>query len=249
MLGRRGIHAELPERVAIAGTTRHVEMAAERVSRLAAQLAPEAAAAGSPYAQSRKRFAPGPLDVYRHAASFDWEALQRSWFGESLVKYREHVWGLLERDPLFRQPVAELEVPRARARPRRRVRTHELTLAFRQMKRFIEWDLTNEEDLMANPVIGLELPCILGAYDWSTSAKLFLHLQSASSMRCAAPHAAPPHTPPPSVADAHAPRSCRRACRDSPSQCLRAPSRPAAPTATASLWKRARTSSTSAASA
>ena len=52
-------------------------------------------------------------------------------------------------------------------------------LAFRQMKRFIEWDLVNENDIMANPVTGLELPCILGAYDWSTSAKLFLHLQSA----------------------------------------------------------------------
>ena len=51
-------------------------------------------------------------------------------------------------------------------------------LAFRQMKRFIEWDVANEDDIMSNPVTGLELPCILGAYDWSTSAKLFLHLQS-----------------------------------------------------------------------
>jgi hypothetical protein len=51
-------------------------------------------------------------------------------------------------------------------------------LAFRQMKRFIEWDLLNEESLMSNPAAGLELPCILGAYDWSTSAKFFLHMQS-----------------------------------------------------------------------
>jgi hypothetical protein len=91
--------------------------AMDRVSRLAAQLAPAAAAAtsataatASAYQGSASRFAAGPLDEYRHRASFDWHALRQSWFGADLVAYMDKVWALLEHDPLFRQPLAELEV-------------------------------------------------------------------------------------------------------------------------------------------
>jgi len=51
-------------------------------------------------------------------------------------------------------------------------------LTLKQMKRYIEWGLVSDEELMSNPVAAIELPCILGAYDWSSSAKIFLHLQS-----------------------------------------------------------------------
>ena len=91
------------------------DAATRRVERLAGQLAPQAAAASttptaSLYDSSAKRFPAGPLDEYRRAASFDWEALRRSWFTDDLVLYMDKIWGLLEKDPLFRQPVAELEV-------------------------------------------------------------------------------------------------------------------------------------------
>ena len=93
-----------------------VEKAAaqRRLARVVAQLEPQGAAAAgassSPYDGSKRRFPAGPLDPYRRGASFDWEALRRSWFGDDLVAYMDKVWGLLEKDPLFRQPLAELEV-------------------------------------------------------------------------------------------------------------------------------------------
>ena len=71
---------------------------------------PSSSPPSSPYSQSAKRFPAGPLDHYRHKASFDWKKLELSWDGEDLVEFKNRVWSTLEKDPLFRQPILELEV-------------------------------------------------------------------------------------------------------------------------------------------
>lgn len=239
-------------------------------------LAPHAAAAAAastgtaPYDHSERRFAPGPLDAYRRAASFDWFKLKRSWFGDDIIEYMDKVWGLMEKDPLFRQPLAELEVrfaslraPRARNRNRSRSRPPRSTaraasecaarlqlsrdemrhLTLKQMKRYIEWGLVSDEELMSNPVAAIELPCILGAYDWSSSAKIFLHLQSTAVPRLEQDLLSGGH------AVEHMSVATALLSHAAPAQCLRAPSRRAARSATSTLLKSATTSSTSAASA
>ena len=55
----------------------------------------------------------GPLDADRKGASFDSARLRADWDGAELVAFKDHVWDTLERDPLFRQPIAELELSRA----------------------------------------------------------------------------------------------------------------------------------------
>jgi len=105
-----------PISAASAGTPPAMSAASTATAPAAGGLAPHAAAASTastgtaPYDDSERRFAPGPLDAYRRAASFDWFKLKRSWFGDDIIEYMDKVWGLMEKDPLFRQPLAELEV-------------------------------------------------------------------------------------------------------------------------------------------
>ena len=54
----------------------------------------------------------GPLDADRAGASFDSARLRMDWDGEELVKFKDMVWQKLEDDPLFSQPVVELELER-----------------------------------------------------------------------------------------------------------------------------------------
>jgi len=105
-----------PISAASAGTPPAMAAASTATAPAAGGLAPHAAAASTastgtaPYDNSERRFAPGPLDAYRRAGSFDWFKLKRSWFGDDIIEYMDKVWGLMEKDPLFRQPLAELEV-------------------------------------------------------------------------------------------------------------------------------------------
>jgi len=136
----------------------------------ASQLIPELTSASAnegPYEKSEKKFPPGPLDYYRKKASFDWWKLQQSWDGEDLINFREKVWSTLEKDPLFRQPLLELELTREEMRE----------LTFRQMKRLIEYDFISDDLVMSSPNLIVELSNLFGAYDWSIGAKYGLHMQ------------------------------------------------------------------------
>lgn len=90
------------------------------------------------------------------------------WTGEDIVRLQHRVWDTMRRDPLFRQPVAELELSREEMRE----------LTNRQMKRLIEYDFVTDDEIMANPYILLEYNNMIGAYDWSVAAKTSLHLMS-----------------------------------------------------------------------
>jgi len=81
---------------------------------------------------------------------------------------QERVWSTLEKDPLFRQPLAELELSREQMRE----------LTFKQVKRLVEYQFVSQEDMFANAMFLAEIPVILGAYDWSLSAKFMLHFNS-----------------------------------------------------------------------
>ncbi len=85
-----------------------------------------------------------------------------------MIAFQDKVWNTMKKDPLFRQPLLELELTREEMRE----------LAFRQVKRLIEYQFLTNEEMMANPVLIGEFANLVGAYDWSVGAKYALHMQS-----------------------------------------------------------------------
>lgn len=104
-----------------------------------------------------------PLDKYRELASFD--PLHMSWFvdGQDVYEFKQRVWSTLSDDPLFRRPVAELTMDETRR------------LAFRQLKRVVEYEFLTSAEMVADPLKARALNICLGAYDWSVAIMYGLH--------------------------------------------------------------------------
>ncbi|XP_069703137.1 peroxisomal acyl-coenzyme A oxidase 3-like isoform X2 [Periplaneta americana] len=84
-------------------------------------------------------FSPGPLDVYRKKASFDWKKLRVFLEDESLAEFKLKVWKTLEADPLFQHPQTKLTLDEERH------------LAAKQMYRLKQYDLLPIGDFIDDP--------------------------------------------------------------------------------------------------
>lgn len=85
-------------------------------------------------------FPPGPLDKYRHLASFDWRKMKVAIEGEDIIRFKAKVFKTLENDPLFaRQPYDNITLEEHRH------------LCFRRMKRVFEYQFYTQEEFFQNP--------------------------------------------------------------------------------------------------
>lgn len=113
-----------------------------------------------------RHFPPGPLDIYRKHASFDW--FQMKIFvdgGEDVVRFQYNMWKTMEKDPLFdRTNDWKLSMDE-----RRRV-------TMKRCKRISEYNFLTDNDVMARPLLVQVFGDALGMYDWSLSTKVTLNV-------------------------------------------------------------------------
>jgi len=83
-------------------------------------------------------FPPGPLDLYRKQASFDWKKLKLFLEDESIFEFKMKIWRTLEEDPLFQHPQATLSLDEERH------------LVLRQMYRVKQYNFLPLEELVAD---------------------------------------------------------------------------------------------------
>ncbi|KAG7218432.1 hypothetical protein INR49_020378 [Caranx melampygus] len=58
---------------------------------------------------------PGPLDVYRKKASFNWKEMLIFLEGEEVLEFKQHIFRTLENDPLFaRRPGEDVSMEKMR---------------------------------------------------------------------------------------------------------------------------------------
>uniref|UniRef100_A0A8C7D4H0 Acyl-coenzyme A oxidase n=1 Tax=Oncorhynchus kisutch TaxID=8019 RepID=A0A8C7D4H0_ONCKI len=109
-------------------------------------------------------FPSGPLDIYRKKASFNWKEMVMFLEGEDMLAFKQHVFRMLENDPIFaRQPGEDMSTERMRE------------VTFRRCKQLFRYDFLTRDDIVANPWRTVVLNDCLGMYDWSLGAKYFLN--------------------------------------------------------------------------
>ena len=122
--------------------------------------------------EMEKHFPPGPLDIYRKQASFDW--FQMKVFidgGEDVVRFKHNVWKTMENDPLFnRANDSKLSFDERRR------------LTMKRCKRIVEDNFLSDSEFMARPHLGQVINDILGSFDWSVSAKFLLNTTVSSTV-------------------------------------------------------------------
>ncbi|XP_058526378.1 peroxisomal acyl-coenzyme A oxidase 3 [Ochotona princeps] len=108
---------------------------------------------------------PGPLQVYRARASFDWRQLALFLDGEDILSFKKTIFSTLEKDPLFaRSPGASPALEKYRE------------LTFLWCRRVFEYDFLDMHDALKSPLKVLVLVHSLGMYDWSLASKFLLHV-------------------------------------------------------------------------
>ncbi|XP_068085337.1 peroxisomal acyl-coenzyme A oxidase 3 isoform X2 [Anabrus simplex] len=107
-------------------------------------------------------FPPGPLDVYRKQASFDWKKLKLFVEDEELLKFKLNIWRTLEADPLFHHPQLSLSLDEERE------------LATKRMYRLRELNFLPFEDMLIDVRKPFALTSALFQYNPSTAIKLSL---------------------------------------------------------------------------
>ena len=83
--------------------------------------------------------AQGDLQKWRLKATFDVPALRNHLFTEEVVEFKNQVWDTIAKDPLFSEPDGELSLVQKRE------------LAFRRLKRLVEYEFVTDEVLMECP--------------------------------------------------------------------------------------------------
>ena len=114
------------------------------------------------------KFPPGPLDVYRSQASFDWYDMKRFMDGEQELETKEHIWSILEKDPLFKQTTRGLSIEEKRR------------ITFLRIKRLVEYDFLGE--IGENFFSIFAFADAIGSLNWGLFAKFQLHHQVVTRM-------------------------------------------------------------------
>uniref|UniRef100_A0A8C7NZ74 Acyl-coenzyme A oxidase n=1 Tax=Oncorhynchus mykiss TaxID=8022 RepID=A0A8C7NZ74_ONCMY len=121
-------------------------------------------------------FPSGPLDIYRKKASFNWKEMVMFLEGEDMLAFKQHVFRMLENDPIFaRQSGEDMSTERMRE------------VTFRRCKQLFRYDFLTRDDIMANPWRTVVLNDCLGMYDWSLGAKYFLNKGSHKAVEIQCP--------------------------------------------------------------
>lgn len=107
-------------------------------------------------------FPPGPLDLYRKQASFDWKKLKLFLEDEAIIEFKMKIWRTLEADPLFQHPQATLSLDEERH------------LVLRQMYRVKQYNFLPLEELIADVRKPFEMSAALFMLNPSVSMKYFL---------------------------------------------------------------------------
>nr|XP_018904171.1 PREDICTED: peroxisomal acyl-coenzyme A oxidase 3-like [Bemisia tabaci] len=108
-----------------------------------------------------KDFPPGPLDVYRKKASFDWRKLKLLLEDEKLWRFKVKIWQALESDPIFRH-VDDLPLDAQRE------------LATKRMYRVRAMNFLPLEDILEDPRLPLTMMIALFQYEPSMTVKYSL---------------------------------------------------------------------------
>lgn len=107
-------------------------------------------------------FPPGPLELYRKQASFDWKKLKLFLDDECIIELKMKIWRTLEADPLFQHPQATLSVDEERH------------LVLRQMYRLKQYDFLPLEELLADLRKQYEMITALFMLNPAVAMKYFL---------------------------------------------------------------------------
>nr|CAD7454917.1 unnamed protein product [Timema tahoe] len=83
-------------------------------------------------------FPPGPLDVYRKQATFDWRKMRIFVETEDILKFKIHMWNMLENDPVFQREVSTLTLSEQRH------------IAVKRTNQLINYNFLKLEDVMEN---------------------------------------------------------------------------------------------------
>ncbi|CAG5128416.1 unnamed protein product, partial [Candidula unifasciata] len=108
-------------------------------------------------------FRPGPLDVYRKQASFDWKQMALFLDGEDILQFKHKIYTTLENDPAFARGFHTPSLEKQREN------------TFRRAQHVMVYNFLTEEELYGNPLKFKAYLESLGMYDWTVSAKLSLN--------------------------------------------------------------------------
>ncbi|KAL4223611.1 acyl-Coenzyme A oxidase [Mactra antiquata] len=104
-------------------------------------------------------FPPGPLDVYRNKASFNWREMRLFLDGEDILRFKNKIWTTLEKDPIFHKSRETLTTEKQRE------------VTFRRVKRLFEYELVTDQEIFENPLKHQMFTDSIGMYDWALLAK------------------------------------------------------------------------------
>lgn len=107
-------------------------------------------------------FPPGPLDIYRNQASFDWKKLKLFLEDESITEFKMKMWRVLEADPLFQRPQSTLSVDEQRH------------MATRQMYRVKHYNFLPFEEMAEDIRKPFAMCSVLFALNPELAVKFFL---------------------------------------------------------------------------
>lgn len=109
----------------------------------------------------------GPLDNYRLKASFDWRSMKVHLESEKIIRFKHHIWSLMNNDPLFHQKPWE-EIDRSEFRK----------LTFLRLKKIFEYNMLSEENYIHDPyLVPAMIQCLI-QFDTSLAAKKFMSLDN-----------------------------------------------------------------------
>ncbi|BFZ05394.1 hypothetical protein BsWGS_08433 [Bradybaena similaris] len=112
---------------------------------------------------------PGPLDVYRTQASFDWKQMALFLDGEDILRFKHKIYRTLENDPLFARGFNTPSLEEQREN------------TFRRAWRVRGYDFLSDEELYENPLKYKVCLESLGMYDWTISSKFLLNSEMFAS--------------------------------------------------------------------
>ena len=102
----------------------------------------------------------GPLDNYRHRATFDWRQMKVCLEGEEVIKYKNYIVDVLKKDADFEHtPWEELN------------RDEQRKITVKRLKKLAKYNFVNENLVLLNPYLVPAYVQTIGSYSWSLMVK------------------------------------------------------------------------------
>lgn len=101
----------------------------------------------------------GPLSKYRNGATFCWRRFKILFHTSDELGMKYKIWNALKNDPIFDHPV---ETPKL---------NDYRSLTFKRVKRFMELNLSDQQEFLKNPKLFFAWVGAVGMYNWSLLAR------------------------------------------------------------------------------